>query len=360
MWIDVKSKEARDALVQDYLARRKRLQTRFESERVGEADLQFDATKLFQPIVASQQAAVTEQASKQATEIEKVTKALEQLPAAIAAEANFNPVAALFGEDTTASKSPAQALLVRPDPTLFVNADQDLNLEVIKKFGFNPPSELELTNTEAIDRLIEGINKVNTYKLGQAKKKANTAEDREAIERDQDALRDYRSRLCLLTEGYKLTQRKGSGLKLKGGRFGNLTIDPVSLQAGRLRAFESGNLVLEAPADLTLYDLLTKRFVKTKQYTPQAVETFKKLVEMAGLPVHGCKSKKHQLMRGGAVQFYNDPNQLVERLKLLIASKQAGNTGVDDEISAILDELMRTGAISNDLVDQLNRSLLVA
>lgn len=355
MWTDIKSREARDVLVQDYLARKKRLQSRFESERVGDADLQYDATKLFQPIVASQQATATEQASKQTTEIEKVTKALEQLPAALAAEANFNPVAALFGEDTTET---SKALPIPPDPTLFVNANRDLNLEVIKKYGFKPPSELDLTNTKAIERLIEGINQVNTCKLGQTKKKAKTAEEREAIESVQDALRDYRLRLRLLTEGYKLTEHKGSGLKLKGDRFGNLTINPLSLQAGRVRAFEGGNLVLDAPADSTLYDLLTKRFVKTKQYTPQAVETFKRLVELAGLPVHGRKSKKHQLMRGGAVQFYNDPNQLVEHLQLLMASKQAGNTGVDDEIFAILDELMRTGAISKDLVVRLNRSLL--
>lgn len=121
--------------------------------------------------------------------------------------------------------------------------------------------------TKAIDRLIEGINNVNTYKLGQAKMKAKTAEFREDIECDQDALRNYWARLRLLTEGYKLTERKGSWLKLKGDRFGNLTIDPVSVQDGRLRAFEGGNLVPEAAADSTLYDLLTKRFVKTKQYT---------------------------------------------------------------------------------------------
>jgi len=326
MWTDIKSREARDVLVQDYLARKKRLQSRFESERVGDADLQYDATKLFQPIVASQQAAATEQTA----EIEKVTKALEQLPAAIAAEANF------------------------------VNADRDLNLEVVKKYGFEPPSKLDLTDTKAINQLIYDITHVNTYKLGPAKRKAKTPEELKAVESSLEALRAYRARILLLTESYKLTERKGSGLKLKGDRFGSLTINPVALQAGRIRAFEGGNLVLDAPADSTLYDLLTKRFVKTKQYTPQAVETFKRLVELAGLPVHGRKSKKHQLMRGGAVQFYNDPNQLVERLQLLMASKRAGNTGVDDEIFAILDELMRTGAISKDLVVKLNRSLLNA
>ena len=139
MWNDVKSKEKRDALVQDYLARRKRLRTRFKSERVGDADLQFNAAKMFKPITA----AATEQASKQAADIEKVTKALDQLPAAIAAEANFNPITALFGEAATAMKSQAQALPAPPDPALFVNADRNLNRQAIKKFGFKPPSELD-------------------------------------------------------------------------------------------------------------------------------------------------------------------------------------------------------------------------
>ena len=88
------------------------------------------------------------------------------------------------------------------------------------------------------------------------------------------------------------------------------------------------------------------------------MDTFKKLVEMAGLPIHGRKSKKHQLIRGGAIQYYNNPDALVERLMLLAAEKDAGNTGLDEEISAILDELMRIGAIPKELALQLNRGLL--
>lgn len=115
--------------------------------------------------------------------------------------------------------------------------------------------------------------------------------------------------------------------------------------------------MLEAPADQALYDLLTKRFVKTKRYTPAAVETFKKLVGMAGLPVHGGKSKKHQLIRGGAIQYYNHPDILFERLEILVAGRKAGNTGLDNEISAILDELMRTGVIEKVEALQLNKSI---
>ena len=37
----------------------------------------------------------------------------------------------------------------------------------------------------------------------------------------------------------------------------------------------------------------------------------------------------------------SDPNALCERLELLIVSKQAGNTGVRNEIESICDELLR-------------------
>ena len=76
---------------------------------------------------------------------------------------------------------------------------------------------------------------------------------------------------------------------MKGSQFGDLLIDPVALKAGQLRAFKGSILVLEAPAEEALYSLLTKRFVKTKQYTSQAVGMFRKLVDLAGLPIHDRK-----------------------------------------------------------------------
>jgi hypothetical protein len=200
---------------------------------------------------------------------------------------------------------------------------------------------------------------INRHVLGTAKKKATTREEKDALDYELNSLREFRSRLDLLLRAKSKTGKGVAApqLKLRGNQFGNLVVDPVALQAGRLRAFDGGRLVFEAPADQTLYDLLTKRFVKARRYTPAAVEAFKKLVELAGLPVNGRHSKKHKLLRGGAIQFYNDPDALVERLQLLTASKAAGNTGLDNEISAILDELMRTGAVPKELVVQLNRSL---
>lgn len=68
-----------------------------------------------------------------------------------------------------------------------------------------------------------------------------------------------------------------------------------------------------------------------------------------------------QLIRGGrsAVKFYSNPNALVERLRLMGASKTAGSNGLDNEISAIRDELLRYTAIFKELALELNRSMLL-
>jgi len=43
--------------------------------------------------------------------------------------------------------------------------------------------------------------------------------------------------------------------------------------------------------------------------------------------------------------YWDDPNELVDRLRLLLASKSAGNTGVSNEIISIFEELREAGLI---------------
>lgn len=45
--------------------------------------------------------------------------------------------------------------------------------------------------------------------------------------------------------------------------------------------------------------------------------------------------------------YWDDPNELVERLKLLIASRDAGNTGLGNEIISIIEELREAGLTNN-------------
>lgn len=60
----------------------------------------------------------------------------------------------------------------------------------------------------------------------------------------------------------------------------------------------------------------------------------------------GLPSKK-KVKRDISYVYWDDPNELVERLKLLIASRDAGNTGLDNEIISIIEELREAGLTNN-------------
>lgn len=53
------------------------------------------------------------------------------------------------------------------------------------------------------------------------------------------------------------------------------------------------------------------------------------------------------------VYLPSDPNALIDRLDLLMASKAAGNTGVRNEIVSICDELLRQNIINRDLYKKI-------
>jgi hypothetical protein len=58
-----------------------------------------------------------------------------------------------------------------------------------------------------------------------------------------------------------------------------------------------------------------------------------------GMKYGGLKLQKHNLV------YWNDPNELVDRLRLLLASQAAGNTSVSNEILSIFEELYEAGII---------------
>ena len=58
---------------------------------------------------------------------------------------------------------------------------------------------------------------------------------------------------------------------------------------------------------------------------------------------------------GKGVAFIpSDPNALLERLDLLLASQEAGNTGVRNELVSICDELKRQGVLDTKAYKKLN------
>jgi len=54
---------------------------------------------------------------------------------------------------------------------------------------------------------------------------------------------------------------------------------------------------------------------------------------------------------------YYTPEKLCERLSELVASKEAGNTGLDNEINLILDRLLANGNINKNYYDELYKNI---
>lgn len=103
-----------------------------------------------------------------------------------------------------------------------------------------------------------------------------------------------------------------------------------------------------------------------KKYTDQDLQAYKEIltqtsahlnadgvsVKTGGKKYKDVIKKLFPLGRGLSVSlqkhnyiYWNDVNELIDRLKLLLASQQAGNTGVSNEILSIYEELLEAGVI---------------
>ena len=60
------------------------------------------------------------------------------------------------------------------------------------------------------------------------------------------------------------------------------------------------------------------------------------------------KQKVKRQQKKGSGFLPSDPNALCERLELLMASKQTGNTGLRNEIVSICNELLRQKILTSD------------
>ena len=112
----------------------------------------------------------------------------------------------------------------------------------------------------------------------------------------------------------KYKQPKRNAYKISDSSYGNLSVDVPKLKNEmKLNVFRGGKLIYHADADKSLVDLLTKRFNPRRSYSMNAVKIFNDLNLLANLPRHPSSGKSKLL--GSGVVYYNDPNELAERMK---------------------------------------------
>ena len=157
----------------------------------------------------------------------------------------------------------------------------------------------------------------------------------------------------------KYKQPKRNAYKISDSSYGNLSVDVPKLKNEmKLNVFRGGKIIYQADADKSLVDLLTKRFNPRSSYSLNAVKIFNDLNLLANLPRHPSSGKSKLL--GSGVVYYNDPNELAERMKILVGSMAAGNNSpvIKNDLTMINDEFLKIGAIDQTTHEKFYKKYL--
>ena len=157
----------------------------------------------------------------------------------------------------------------------------------------------------------------------------------------------------------KYKQPKRNAYKISDSSYGNLSVDvPRLMNEMKLNVFRGGKIIYQADADKSLVDLLTKKFNPRRSYSMNAVKIFNDLNLLANLPRHPSSGKSKLL--GSGVVYYNDPNELAERMKILVGSMAAGNNSpvIKNDLAMINDEFLRIGAIDKQIHEKFYKKYI--
>ena len=268
--------------------------------------------------------------------------------------------------------------LPAPDEkVLIADINKKFNEEDFAYFEKNklvPPNDLLKLNSEQLEdygKVVKELNKKITTELAGLRrtKIKDVSQETKEKESEQITMKKYAKAIehLLISHSYLSIPKKGKGLKqpkrnaykIQDGSYGGLVIDlPRLLNEMKLNVFRGGKLLYSADADKSLINLITKRFNPNTIYSINAVRIFNELNTLANMPKHRSSGKTR--MVGSSVTYYNDPNQLADRMKILVGSMAAGNNSplILNDLSQINDELLRIGAIDQSLHEKLFQKYL--
>ena len=253
---------------------------------------------------------------------------------------------------------------------------EENELKFIKDAGLIEPNELLKLDKGKLTFLknnVKARRDALSGEIGAFKRKKDPKESdytkNESNEKVRDILNRYLQTIANVSD-VPLYIKKGSGIrkykqpkrnayKISDSSYGNLSVDvPRLMNEMKLNVFRGGKIIYQADADKSLVDLLTKRFNPRKKYSLNAVKIFNDLNLLANLPRHPSSGKSKLL--GSGVVYYNDPNELAERMKILVGSMAAGNNSpvIKNDLAMINDEFLRIGAIDQTTHEKFYKKYL--
>ena len=249
----------------------------------------------------------------------------------------------------------------RKKPVLEINLGKTYNQEelgLIKDLDLINPTQLVGFKQDQLNEYKDKVKELRKLKGDKTKGfakteegqkvKANIKKEVAVLDKYLESIKDA-NKIFVLTspvKGTGIKQPKRNAYKIQDGVYGGLVIDlPKLFNEMKLKVFRGGKLIYSADADKSLINLLTKRFNPKTKYSMNAVRIFNDLNMLSNMPKHRSSGKSR--MVGSSVTYYNNANELADRIKILIGSIAAGNNSpvIRNDLSQINDELLRINAI---------------
>ena len=249
------------------------------------------------------------------------------------------------------------------------NMFTESELEFLKKSFHEPNDLLKMSEEQLVTAYNEAKdeNRSVGIKIGGLKRrKPKTEDEKQQLDYDlktYERTRDIIDRYLTTIKNVKILPqytKKGEGVRkykqpkqnaykiTAGNQYGGLFIDiPKLMKNQKLDVYHGGKIIYQANADKSPIDLLTKRYNPKTKYSMNAVKIFNDLNMLGNLPPHKSSGKSRLIRTGSGMFYYNNPSQLVDRVRVLRGSITAGNNNpvLKNDLSQIIDELLRIGEI---------------
>ena len=298
----------RDAIVKEYLELKKKIRSNFLSERVGEQQLQTDLSKFYKPITETQKATtreITEGLKPISEELKPISEGLKTI------RKEVHDIPGIVSDMEEVKKYGQEKQYKEEEE------EEEEEEEDEKKFGIQAKYNLDRDDNDEIF----GIRKVKSrYYIGN---KRVTFKDDDIIIRE--------------------TGRRFSGTP---GLWGLITSKNPDKDLIDWTKDDRNNYD-------TLMSITNALHKKYNQRKGPRSNRGDKWVNILSTIWFNEKPKKGY-EGSGVVVIPSDPNALLERLDLLLASQKAGHTGVRNELVSICDELKRQGVLDTKAYKKLN------
>ena len=289
-FLKITDPKKREAMIREFIETRKRIKDNLIAEKVGKMETQIGLEKLFKPITETQKTTAEEITETQKTATKEITEGIKPIKEGI-------------------EKLPAITFPAYPSVNLAEEEIQNIG-EVA---------------SDALRKFLRKDEADKTYGLRDENNKFYIGNKLAVIDGDDLIVGKYEYKG---TPGLweLITSKKPDETKYNDEDLENYA-----------------KLMVRSNAIRRNYDPTSTRPLSSPGYK------WKKLISVI------WRSKNMFLTEGdGLVVLPSDPNALLERLDLLLASKEAGHTGVRNELVSICDELKRQGVINANEYKNLN------